>query len=289
MVNSSARVHIDLGSQKSIDRIYYENWHESGDHTNDGVKAFTLWGSNDPAAFAELTYGIDAGWTQLTPSQNQFDRHVDADQADPKYITVLSAPTYRYVAFKFADNWGGATTLGVRRIVVQSRTAPGITGVTITSASAGSTFNWTSKDAAFNYADPAGFTVTIERAYLSNVGANVEWWLAPAIDQASLPGLTAKDRDAVIRSGIGEHLHALEISLEVYLAPDIDDAADKMREVIADVTTAIGVDVFWSGYAEDTSLIDESDLVIEERENCLVAVGLKFTIEFMTFPFNAYE
>jgi len=38
---------------------------------------------------------------------------------------------------------------------------PATTGVTIVSASGGNTFNWTSKDAAFNYADAAGYTVTI--------------------------------------------------------------------------------------------------------------------------------
>lgn len=43
---------------------------------------------------------------------------------------------------------------------VQQVTAPAATGVTIVSTLGGSTFNWTSKDAAFNYADPAGYTIS---------------------------------------------------------------------------------------------------------------------------------
>ena len=57
------RFHIDLGSAKTIKRIYYENSHSLGSQTNTGVQNFTLWGSNSAGSFAELTYGTDTGWT----------------------------------------------------------------------------------------------------------------------------------------------------------------------------------------------------------------------------------
>jgi hypothetical protein len=84
-----------------------------------GVKNFTLWGSNDPNAFADLVYSHDTNWTQLTCSQATFDQHIAADQADPKYIDVTNLVAYRYYAFKFVDNWGSVTTVGVRRIELQ--------------------------------------------------------------------------------------------------------------------------------------------------------------------------
>ena len=40
---------------------------------------------------------------------------------------------------------------------------PSTTGVTITSTADGSTFNWASKEAGFNYNDASGYTYTIER------------------------------------------------------------------------------------------------------------------------------
>ena len=40
---------------------------------------------------------------------------------------------------------------------------PAVTGVTITSTADGSTFNWASKEAGFNYNDASGYTYTIER------------------------------------------------------------------------------------------------------------------------------
>jgi len=121
---TNQRFHIDLGSAKVIKRIYYENWHHEGGSTNTGVENFTFWGSNTAGAFAELTYTTDTNWTELTVAQNTLDIHVTADEADPKYIVVTNTTAYRYYAFKFADNWGSTTELGVRRIVLQTEDAP---------------------------------------------------------------------------------------------------------------------------------------------------------------------
>jgi hypothetical protein len=116
--SSNQRFHIDLGAGKTITRIYYENSHVSGLITKTGAKNFTLWGSNEASAFAELTFGIDTNWTQLTTDVSQFEQHIALDQADPKYIYVTNTTSYRYYAFKFTDNWGGSY-MGVRRIELQ--------------------------------------------------------------------------------------------------------------------------------------------------------------------------
>lgn len=116
---TNQRFHIDLGSAKTIKRIYYENFHDSGANTNWGANAFTFWGSNSPSAFAELTYGTDTDWTQLTTSQATFDQHAASNAADPKYITVTNATAYRYYAIKIASNHGGGY-LGLRHINLQT-------------------------------------------------------------------------------------------------------------------------------------------------------------------------
>ena len=119
-VVTNQRFHIDLGTPTIVKRIYYENSHSSGGTTDAGVQNFTLWGSNVAAAFAELTYGTDTDWTELTVSQNTFDQHAAADASAPKYITVTNTTAYRYYAFKFADNYGNATYMGVRRIELKT-------------------------------------------------------------------------------------------------------------------------------------------------------------------------
>ena len=113
------RFHIDLGSGKIINRIYYENMHNAGTAQTLGVKNFTFWGTNTAGSFAELTYATDTGWTQLTTSQSTFDQHSGANEADPKYIAVTNSTSYRYYAFKFADNYSGNNFMCFRRIELQ--------------------------------------------------------------------------------------------------------------------------------------------------------------------------
>ncbi len=136
---ANLRFHIDLGSAKIIKRIYYENNHNSGANTDIGAKTFTVWGSNTASAFAELTYGTDTDWTQITASQATFDQHIAADQADAKYITLTNAVAYRYYAIKIADNWGDTDWIGLRRIVLQTEDAiPAVVPTVTTSTSAAS-------------------------------------------------------------------------------------------------------------------------------------------------------
>jgi hypothetical protein len=137
---TNQRFHIDLGSAIAVKRIYYENWHDSGDNTNTGANNFTFWGSNEATAFAELTYATDTDWTQLTTSASAFDAHVNANQADPKYITVTNSTAYRYYAVKIADNQptGGVGLfgyLGLRRLELQVSTtsAKTVNGLAIAS------------------------------------------------------------------------------------------------------------------------------------------------------------
>ncbi len=116
------RFHIDLGSAKTVKRIYYENSHSSGMDIDVGIQNFTFWGSNTGVgSFDDLVYGNDEGWTELTVAQNTFDIHSAANEADPKFILVTNSNSYRYYAFKFADNQGDASYIGVRRIELQTQ------------------------------------------------------------------------------------------------------------------------------------------------------------------------
>jgi len=122
MTNGAAptRFHMDLGSEKSISRIYYENFHYYDTETVRGVKDFTMWGSNDVSDFNNTAYSSDGTWTQIPTETSQFEQHVAADRADPKYIAVNGSVSYRYYAFKFANGWSAGDLLGLRRIELQS-------------------------------------------------------------------------------------------------------------------------------------------------------------------------
>lgn len=117
---TNQRFHIDLGSSKIINKVYYHNFHSVGGSTTIGVKNFTMYGSNSASDFADLTYINDGTWTLLTTSISQFVQHTASDVSDPKDFNVTNNVSYRYYAFKFVDNWGDANNLGVRRIELQT-------------------------------------------------------------------------------------------------------------------------------------------------------------------------
>jgi hypothetical protein len=114
--NTNQRFHIDLGSAIVINKVYYENAHDSGGTTGRGVNNFTMQGSNDATAFGTLTYATDTNWTNLTTSVSQLSRHVASDTADPEFFTITNTTAYRYYAFKFADTFEAITYMGMRRI-----------------------------------------------------------------------------------------------------------------------------------------------------------------------------
>ena len=118
---TNQRFHIDLGTGYVIKRIYYENGHFTGAELDTGAENFTFWGSNSATAFDELTYATDTDWTSLTIAQSTFDQHTGANTADPKYILVTNSTSYRYYAFKFADNYGDANYMSIRRIELQTQ------------------------------------------------------------------------------------------------------------------------------------------------------------------------
>lgn len=112
-------INIDLGSAKTIQRIYYENAHTSGEYTQTGSKDFTFWGSNLEASYNETTYAIDTGWTQLTCNVSELIRHTASNVLDPQYVLVTNDTAYRYYRLKVSSSFDAAWTCALRRLQLQ--------------------------------------------------------------------------------------------------------------------------------------------------------------------------
>ena len=56
-----------------------------------------------------------------------------------------------------------ASTVDITTLTVKQVLTPAVTGVTITSTADGTTYNWASKEAGFNYNDASGYTYKLER------------------------------------------------------------------------------------------------------------------------------
>ena len=127
-VATNQRFHIDLGSAKIIRRLYFQNYHNSGDDLGNGAKNFTLQGSNNASSFAELTYDTNTGWTDI--SLDILAVHSSTDQSEPQYFLTGNETEYRYYALKFPNNYGGGY-LGFRRLELQTEDGYGAGGQTL--------------------------------------------------------------------------------------------------------------------------------------------------------------
>jgi len=116
---TNQRFHIDLGTTKKIERIYYQNGHYGGIADDISVQNFTFWGSNSADDFNDLTYANDGTWNQLTTETSVMIKHIAANFEDQQYILVTNNTAYRYYAFKFADNWGNTGIMGTRLTTLQ--------------------------------------------------------------------------------------------------------------------------------------------------------------------------
>jgi hypothetical protein len=113
------RINIDLGSEKIVKRVYYENYHDSGGYTTAGGKDFVLYGSDSADAFSDTSYENNTDWDTLTTSVSALVRHTPSDIADPKYFTVTNTTAYRYYSISFSSNYDYGFQVGLRRIELQ--------------------------------------------------------------------------------------------------------------------------------------------------------------------------
>jgi len=132
-----------------------------------------------------------------------------------------------------------------------------------------------------------------ENDYETDIGKNVYFWLLRPLSATELPAIICRDRLRTEWKALGSWNRFLDVNIELHIMPeniDVDDGADGvMRQIIADLETAIGTDPMWGGLAEDTSLIENEEINIEAKNNIFIAVLAKMTIEYSTLPWNPYE
>lgn len=116
---TNQKINVDLGSAYAIQRVYYENQHDSGGTTTIGIKNGILYGTNTVASFNDTVYAnVGADLVQLW--SGTFDAHTGSNVADPKYITFSNTTAYQYYIFRIADNYTQPNAMGVRRIELQT-------------------------------------------------------------------------------------------------------------------------------------------------------------------------
>jgi len=116
--NTNQRVNIDMGVSYVVDKLVLENGHHNGGTLIQGIKNFTLQGSNSSSAFNDTSWTA-SGWTNIGVSQTAA-KHTANDQSDPQTFTFTNSTAYRYYSLKVSDNYGGAY-MGIRDVKLFGR------------------------------------------------------------------------------------------------------------------------------------------------------------------------
>jgi len=115
--SQAEKVNIDLGSAKTVVRLYIENYHSSGKYTELGAVTAYVYGTNSASAFANTTYADTTDLVLLDTLT--IAEHVYSDIADPQYFVLASSGAYQYYVVRLAASYFGFGGLGLRRIELQ--------------------------------------------------------------------------------------------------------------------------------------------------------------------------
>ena len=142
------RIWADLDSPYIIDRVYYENHHDTEPPTifdpsliardrNNGAYQGSIWGSN----IKPPTYGNYNGLTKLW--EGEFIIHSSNNASDPHYITLDGTTPYQFYTIDIMNNYSGINGIGFRRIELQEGVSSSSTEIKSTSSSESSSSNST--------------------------------------------------------------------------------------------------------------------------------------------------
>lgn len=130
-------------------------------------------------------------------------------------------------------------------------------------------------------------TILVAGGYETNLGSNVFIWKATPFQSTEVPGVDVRDVDDISEAQtVGEEIHTMPIECRCHVGTTA--SMTDVRKITADINKAVGVDVTWSGLAEDTTQVQGglADIEIGNEVNTIVVV--KFSITYVTGRYDSY-
>ena len=129
-------------------------------------------------------------------------------------------------------------------------------------------------------------TILVANGYQTDVGASVFDWRAEAFEEGDLPALIYRDTVCSTEiSNISSYTHSMTVEVIAVVANETPMAI--IRQIIADLDKAIGVDDRWGNLAVLTQRTgDESGVEIDEKK--FAGCRMTMVITFRTLGWNDY-
>ncbi len=130
-------------------------------------------------------------------------------------------------------------------------------------------------------------TILIANGYKTDAGLKVFAWKDFGMDDADLPALVYKDIiDDPDQVTIGNVDNTLLVEVTA-LAAKGSTSDEQIREMIADVIKAVGVDETWGDLAEFT-LLPSASMEVEQLEKKIFGAQVDLRIEYQTARFDPF-
>ena len=131
-------------------------------------------------------------------------------------------------------------------------------------------------------------TILSTAGFQTNLGSNLTVWNTTPIMNRELEGIALRDTDDKYEDKISRHTdHTLRIDAEFHAkrgaATDV-----YLRNGIADINRAIGVDTKWSGLALNTKILGDQ-LIIDKTDKTIGGVQVQIEIESRTARYNQFS
>jgi hypothetical protein len=129
-------------------------------------------------------------------------------------------------------------------------------------------------------------TITTVNGYETNLGSNVFDWKVIDVEQSALPCVIVKDTTETITTRGGNHNCVLSIELE---AKSFGSDKEVVRNIIADMIKAIGVDPNFDAKVYGTTPVENETLDFEHHDKLYSTISMNFEVKYSTLAFQPYQ
>lgn len=130
-------------------------------------------------------------------------------------------------------------------------------------------------------------TILIVNGYETDLGNNVFEWRTTDLQESELPGLIVRDvsEDVAVRGGN----HVCTLNIEVEAKASGTTSATVIRDIIADITKAIGTDINFSNLVQETEPVENESLGFEQKDKKFSGATMRFNCVYVTNAFDPYN
>jgi hypothetical protein len=120
----------------------------------------------------------------------------------------------------------------------------------------------------------------------TNLGNHVFEWRTTDFQEIELPGMDFRDSSETVVVKGANHYHTLTVDIEAKVSASTDTTT--ARKVIADIITAIGLNIGLGGLVYNVKPVQNELLDFEQADRKFGTISMQLEVEYVTKAFQPY-